>query len=122
MRDITVTRQVYLLAELDDTARTAAIELLRNENYENIPSDMISESLNGQLVYLLTGEWVGDITDKELKKLTGSNFRVAFRLLSGRRRSDLRRDIQRLRNPINVGRRGIYETYPQQSRPPLRAP
>jgi hypothetical protein len=71
MRDITVTRQVYLLAELDDTARTAAIELLRNENYENIPSDMISESLNGQLVYLLTGEWVGDITDKELKRLSG---------------------------------------------------
>ena len=71
MRDITVTRQVYLLAELDDTARNAAIELLRNENYENIPSDMISEGLNGELVYLLTGEGVGGITDKELKRLSG---------------------------------------------------
>lgn len=70
MKDITVTRQVFALDELDDTARTAAIELLRNQNYENIPSDMISEGLNGQLVYLLTGEWVGDITDKELKRLS----------------------------------------------------
>lgn len=71
MKDITVTRQVYLLAELDDTARNAAIELLRNQNYENMPSEMISEGLNGQLVYLLTGEWVGDTTDKELKRLSG---------------------------------------------------
>lgn len=68
---ITVTRQVFALDELDDTARNAAIELLRNQNYENIPSDMISEGLNGELVNLLTGEWVGDTTDKELKKLTG---------------------------------------------------
>ena len=71
MKDITVTRQVFALDELKDTARNAAIELLRNQNYENIPSDMISEGLNGQLVYLLTGEWVGDTTDKELKRLSG---------------------------------------------------
>ena len=44
---ITVTRQVFALDELDDTARTAAIELLRNQNYENIPSDIISEIISG---------------------------------------------------------------------------
>jgi len=71
MKDITITRQVFALDELDPAARCVAIEKLRTENYENIPSDMISEGLNGELVNLLTGEWVGDTTDKELKRLSG---------------------------------------------------
>ena len=71
MKDITVTRQVFALDELDPAARSVAIEKLRNENYENLPSDMISEFLNGELINLLTGEWVGVTTDKELKKLSG---------------------------------------------------
>jgi len=71
MKDITVIRQVFALDELSPAARSVAIEKLRNDNYENIPSDMISGGLNGELVYLLTGEWVGDTTDKELKTLSG---------------------------------------------------
>ena len=68
---ITVTRQVFALDELDDTARTAAIELLRNENYENIPSEMITESLNGKLAMLITGEDPGEISNNKLEQLTG---------------------------------------------------
>jgi hypothetical protein len=68
---ITVTRQVFALDELDDTARTAAIELLRNENYENIPSEIISEIISGELVRLLTGDYRGDIGAEYLANLTG---------------------------------------------------
>jgi len=68
---ITVTRQVFTLDELDDTARTAAIELLRNQNYENIPSDMISEGLYGKLAMLITGEDPGDISNNKLEQLAG---------------------------------------------------
>jgi len=68
---ITVTRQVFALDELDDTARTAAIELLRNQNYENIPSDMISEGLYGKLAMLITGEDPGDISNNKLEQLAG---------------------------------------------------
>ena len=68
---ITVTRQVFALDELDDTARTAAIKMLRDENYENIPSDMITESINGKLAMLLTGEDHGDIDANKLYTLTG---------------------------------------------------
>jgi hypothetical protein len=68
---ITVTRQVFALDELDDTARTAAIELLRNQNYENIPSEIISEIISGELVRLLTGDYRGDIGAEYLANLTG---------------------------------------------------
>ena len=71
MRDITVTRQVFALDELDDTARTAAIELLRHQNYESIPSDIISEIISGELVRLLTGDYRGAIGVEYLKKLSG---------------------------------------------------
>ena len=71
MKDITVTRQVFALDELDDTARTAAIELLRNENYENIPSDIIGEIISGELVRLLTGDYRGAIGAEYLANLTG---------------------------------------------------
>lgn len=71
MKDITVTRQVFALDELDPAARSVAIEKLRTENYENIPCDMISEGLYGELANLLTGDGLGDISAKHLEKLTG---------------------------------------------------
>jgi len=71
MKDITITRQVFALDELDPAARCVAIEKLRTENYENIPSDMISEGLFGKLVALITGDDRGDVSAKNLEKLIG---------------------------------------------------
>jgi len=68
---ITVTRQVFALDELDPAARSVAIEKLRNDNYENIPSDMISEGLYGKLAMLITGEDPGDISNNKLEQLAG---------------------------------------------------
>ena len=73
MRDITITRQVFTLDELSPAARDTAIEKLRNDAYEYLPSELISQDLNGRLVALLTGDDRGDIDDDYCKELTGIN-------------------------------------------------
>lgn len=71
MRDITITRQVFTLDELSPAARDKAINKLREIAYDTLPSQIVSEGLNGELYNLLTGEWVGDIDDKKLVKDIG---------------------------------------------------
>ena len=61
MKDITITRQVFALDELSPAARSVAIEKLRNENYENIPCEGITDSLYGHLAFLLGGNDISGI-------------------------------------------------------------
>ena len=68
---VTVTKQVFTLDELTPAARETAIKKLREIAYETLPSQIVSEGLNGELYNLLTGEWVGDIDDKKLVKDIG---------------------------------------------------
>lgn len=71
MKPITVTRTVYTLDELSDTARQNALEKMCAYMHEWIEPDQITEYLNGELLTMLTGECVGEISSKELTKRTG---------------------------------------------------
>ena len=71
MKDITVIRQVFALDELDPAARSVAIEKLRNENYENLPCEAISESLYGQLAFLLGDNDINGISTQHLENEAG---------------------------------------------------
>ena len=71
MKQITVTETVFLLGELSDTAREKALEKMRNVLYEWIEPDQITEHLNGELYYALTGRYDGHISAKELTKRVG---------------------------------------------------
>jgi hypothetical protein len=71
MKPITVTKTVYTLGELSDSARQTALEKMSSFIYEWIESDQITEYLNGELAGLLTGTYDGEISSKELKKRTG---------------------------------------------------
>jgi hypothetical protein len=68
MKPITVTKTVYTLGELSDSARRKALEKMFSFMYEWIENDQTTEYLNGELAGILTGEYVGDISSKELEK------------------------------------------------------
>ena len=72
MKPITVTKTVFTLDELSDTARQYALEKMSAWMHECwLESDQIAECLNGELFAMLTGNGVGEISNKELKKHTG---------------------------------------------------
>ena len=71
MKPITVTETVFTLDELSDTARQKALETMCTYMHEWIEGDQITEYLNGELLAILTGECVGEISSKELKGCVG---------------------------------------------------
>ncbi len=71
MKPITVTKTVYTLGELSDSARQTALEKMSSFMYEWIDAYQTTEYLNGELAGILTGKWVGDISSRELTKKTG---------------------------------------------------
>ena len=71
MKPTTVTKTVFTLDELSDTARQKALETMCTYRHEWIEPDQITEYLNGELLTMLTGECVGEISSKELTKRTG---------------------------------------------------
>lgn len=71
MKQVTVTETVFLLGELSDTAREKALEKMRNVLYEWLDSSQITDHLNGELYYALTGTHDGEISTKELTKRVG---------------------------------------------------
>lgn len=71
MKPITVTKTVFTLGELSDTARQNALARMTDLMYGYIHSDEITEYLNGELAAILTGECVGDISSKQLEKRLG---------------------------------------------------
>lgn len=71
MKPTTVTRTVFTLDELSDTARQYALEKMCAYMHEWIEPDQITEYLNGELLIMLTGECVGEISSKELTKRVG---------------------------------------------------
>ena len=71
MKQITVSRTVFTLDELSDTARQNALEKMSAFMHECLESHQIGECLNGELLGILTGNSVGEISNKELKKLVG---------------------------------------------------
>jgi hypothetical protein len=71
MKPTTVTKTVFTLDELSDTARQYALEKMSALLYDWIDPDQIAECLNGELLAMLTGECVGEISSKELTKRVG---------------------------------------------------
>ena len=71
MKQITVTETVFTLDELSDAARQKALETMCTYMHEWIEGDQVTEYLNGELLTMLTGECVGEISSKELLKRTG---------------------------------------------------
>lgn len=71
MKPTTVTRTVFTLDELSDTARQNALAKMTDLMYEYVQCDEITEFLNGELLTILTGECVGEISSNELQKRTG---------------------------------------------------
>jgi len=71
MKPITVTKTVFTLDELSDAARQNALEKMCTELHEWIEPDQVTEYLNGELLTMLTGECVGEISSKELTKRVG---------------------------------------------------
>ena len=71
MKQVTVTETVFLLGELSDTAREEALDKIRNELYDWLDSSQITDYLNGELYYALTGTHDGEISTKELTKRVG---------------------------------------------------
>ena len=69
MTEITVTRNVFTIRELPDKA--GALEQVRSDLYEYLENDMITEHLNGELYFALTGTHDGEISTKELTKRVG---------------------------------------------------
>ena len=69
MTEITVTRNVFTIRELPDKA--GALEQVRTDLYDYIESDEITDHLNGELYYALTGTHDGQISKKELTKRVG---------------------------------------------------
>lgn len=63
---VTATRDVYTYDELPPDAQKRALELLCNEAWESLDSDMVTEDLNAYLVELGTGNGHGVLTRKEL--------------------------------------------------------
>ena len=71
MKQITVTETVYTLDELSDTARRNALEKMCQWMNEWIEPSQITDFLNGELLGMLTGEYIGEIGSKELDKRVG---------------------------------------------------
>lgn len=71
MKPITVTKTVFTLDELSYAARQNALEKMCTYMHEWMEPDQITEYLNGELLTMLTGECVGEISSKELSKRTG---------------------------------------------------
>ena len=71
MKPTTVTKTVFTLDELSDTARQYALEKMSALLYDWIDASQITECLNGELLAMLTGECVGEISSKELTKRVG---------------------------------------------------
>ena len=69
MTEITITRNVYTIDELPDKA--GALEQVRSDLYEWIDSSQITDHLNGELYFALTGTHEGQISGKELTKRVG---------------------------------------------------
>lgn len=69
MKPITVTRNVFTIRELPDKA--GALEQVRTDLYDYIDNSQITDYLNGELYYALTGTHDGDISTKELSKRVG---------------------------------------------------
>jgi len=65
---VTATRDVFTLSELSPDARQKAIGLLRDDAWECLDSDMVSEDLAGQFVFYATGEHPGAISKKQLER------------------------------------------------------
>lgn len=71
MKQVTVTRDVYTITELSDTAQQRALEKVRDDLYKWIETDQITEYLNGEAILMLTGEFVGEVMNDELLKRVG---------------------------------------------------
>ena len=63
---VTATHNVYTYDELPPDAQKRALEVLCNEAWESLDSDMVAEDLNACLVELGTGKGHGVLTRKEL--------------------------------------------------------
>ena len=78
MRDITITRQVFMFDELTPTAQATAIIKVRSELYEWLESNQITNYLNGDLFEIITGNCVGEIDCEQLTKDIG--LKIEWRL------------------------------------------
>lgn len=63
---VTATRDVYTYDELQPDAQQRALEKLRNDAWESLDSDMVTEDLNAYLIQLGTGTNNGVVSNKEL--------------------------------------------------------
>jgi hypothetical protein len=68
---VTATHNVYTYDELPPDAQKRALELLCNEAYESLDSDMIAEDLAAHFIYLATGKYEGVVSRKELANKYG---------------------------------------------------
>lgn len=71
MKQITVSRTVFTLDELEPAAREKAIQALRDDAWETLDGDMVAEDLAGRFVQMATGEWVGATSKNTLKDKHG---------------------------------------------------
>jgi hypothetical protein len=71
VKQITVSRTVFTLDELEPAAREKAIQALRDDAWETLDSDMIAEDLAGRFVQMATGEWVGATSKKQIQDKYG---------------------------------------------------
>jgi hypothetical protein len=83
MKQITVTETVFTLDELSDSARQTALEKMSTWMNEWIEPSQITDFLNGELVGMLTGEWVGEIGKQELDKRVGLSIRWSLSYSQG---------------------------------------
>ena len=65
MKPVTVTRDVYTFAELSPAVQDQALEKVRTDLYDWTTSDQITDHLNGELYYALTGTHDGEISKKD---------------------------------------------------------
>ena len=71
MKPVTVTRDVYTFAELSSAAQEKALEKVRTDLHDWIDDNQITDHLNGELYYALTGKHDGQISKKELTTRVG---------------------------------------------------
>jgi len=67
MREITATRRVFTFDELAPAAKRKATEILRQEAWECLDSDMVSEYVAGRFAYLADGYGGGVLSKRELE-------------------------------------------------------
>lgn len=72
MKQSVVTRTVYRFEELSDDAKERAIEVLRQDAWECLDSDMIAEDIAGRFAATANSKWdQGVLSVKELKDKFG---------------------------------------------------